>query len=138
MPPQYCISVHWPASWLATKAYSSCGLCFPTREAAAAWHGLISRQVGLLRLRGPSQSRSESVSVASAGASQHSRKASAEEFGASPVGPSASMPSLSGGTLGGGLLPAVLRRRRGHTVRRCTLPVLAGKIDVAKQDMRSL
>jgi hypothetical protein len=115
--PQYCITIHWPASWLATKAYSSCGLCFPTHEEAAAWHSLITRQIGLLRLRGPSHSRSESLG---AGASQHSRKASAEEFGAPPAPPSTSMPSLSGGALGGGLLPAVLRRRRGQTVRgRC-------------------
>jgi hypothetical protein len=128
---QYCLAVQWPSSWLATKAYSSCGLCFPTKDEAVAWHALISQQLRLLRLRGPSScSRSDSLaaSVHSTSA-QHSRVPSAEEAagdgGGAPAAPpqsSASAPSLTGAGTGGsgaggaGLIPAMLRRRRGLTV----------------------
>ncbi|KAI8473368.1 MAG: hypothetical protein J3K34DRAFT_375550, partial [Monoraphidium minutum] len=54
----YCLSLHWPSSWLATKAYTSCGLCFATQAEAQHWHGLLSRQLALLRLRGPSNAKS--------------------------------------------------------------------------------
>lgn len=96
----FCLAVHWPASWLATKAYTSCGLCFSTRAEAQHWHRLISRQLGLLRLRGASCTRSDS-----AGGQMHSRKPSAEEeagLGTSPA---------PGGLLSSSLLPSLRRKR---------------------------
>mgnify|MGYP001811091465 CR=1 FL=1 len=88
--------MHWPASWLATKAYTSCGLCFTSRDEAQHWHALIARQLALLRLRGPCSTRSEGASVHSA----HSRKPSGEE---DVMG--TSLPS-------GGFLPLSLRQRK--------------------------
>lgn len=48
---QYCVTIHWPTSWLATKGYTSFTLGFETAEEAAQWHALVQRQLSVLRVR---------------------------------------------------------------------------------------
>ena len=51
---QFCVTIHWPTSWLATKGYTSFTLGFETIQEAAQWHALVQRQLSALRIRGVS------------------------------------------------------------------------------------
>lgn len=51
---QYCVTIHWPTSWLATRGYTSFTLGFETMEEAAQWHALVQRQLSMLRVRAAS------------------------------------------------------------------------------------
>lgn len=58
---QYCVTIHWPTSWLATKGYTSFTLGFETVEEAAQWHALVQRQLSVLRVRASSSKGDSSV-----------------------------------------------------------------------------
>lgn len=58
---QYCVTIHWPTSWLATRGYTSFTLGFETVEEAAQWHALVQRQLSMLRVRAASTKGDSSV-----------------------------------------------------------------------------
>jgi len=58
---QYCVTIHWPTSWLATRGYTSFTLGFETVQEAAQWHALVQRQLSALRVRAVSSKGDSSV-----------------------------------------------------------------------------
>jgi hypothetical protein len=48
---QYCVTIHWPTSWLATRGYTSFTLGFETRQEAVQWHTHVQKHVSSMRLR---------------------------------------------------------------------------------------
>jgi hypothetical protein len=51
---QYCVTIHWPTSWLATRGYTSFTLGFETRQEAVQWHTHVQKHVSSMRLRSSS------------------------------------------------------------------------------------
>lgn len=64
--PQYCVTIHWPTSWLATRGYTSFTLGFETRQEAAQWHTHVQQHVSSMRLRSGTASKAEPSASASA------------------------------------------------------------------------
>jgi hypothetical protein len=70
---QFCVTINWPTSWLATRGYTSFTLGFETYQEAAQWHALVQRQLSALRVRAAS---SKGDAASSAG---HSSKPSYDD-----------------------------------------------------------
>ncbi|WIA14192.1 hypothetical protein OEZ85_002731 [Tetradesmus obliquus] len=62
----YCVTIHWPTSWLATRGYTSFTLGFETRQEAAQWHTHVQQHVSSMRLRSGTASKAEPSASASA------------------------------------------------------------------------
>jgi hypothetical protein len=78
--PQHCVTLHWPASWLPTRGYTSFTLGFENACDAVDWHRALQRALCALRVRGGgASSGSTKGEGAPSSAGAHSSKPSYDD-----------------------------------------------------------